>query len=193
MYKGIYGVRGQLLAAESGTFTEPERVEALLGEQRASDRDQSSNLKDRTPEDSGSTSAFLVSEAERIIAADVDQEGVTEKSGVKSDRFLDLMSSLVDKIDKLESRIADRDWDDTTIHHGQSKQQRSDRPDNQYPGILHPSTRTLTVEGGAISSVARKHEAATKDVRGDRTTKLATEKAFDIMEEFFPRTASRKG
>ena len=32
MYKGIYGVKGQLLAAESGTFTEPERVEVLLGE-----------------------------------------------------------------------------------------------------------------------------------------------------------------
>ena len=79
MYKGIYGVKGQLLAAESGTLTDPDRVEKNLDDQRASDRDQGSKLKYPTPEDSGSASVFSVSEAERIIAVYVNQEGVTEK------------------------------------------------------------------------------------------------------------------
>ena len=195
VYKGIYGPKGKLLAAESGTRTSPARVEELVKEQRASDRDQAKILENLTPV-SGSASVFSVPDAEKIATAEIDQEEGDRKSGIKSDQFLDLMSSLVNKIEQMDLNMAKRDRENTTtLREIQSKKStaRESKSRNEYPGILHPSTRTSSTREEAISSVATKHAATMKEHEDQGETRSKKKKPFDLMEETFSDEAVEVG
>ena len=105
------------------------------------------------------------------------------------------MSSLVNKTEQLDSRMAERYQESTAIHHGQPGQQPA-KKNNRYPGILHPSTRTLTVDNEAISLVATRHEAAPKEQKeyeGRKLRRATPKKSFDIMEKTFSDDAIKEG
>ena len=194
VYAGRYGKNGKLVAALVGTLTDPATLDTIADERRRADRSQALSLSgltsglDRSTEETvtlgGLSDAKLtLSDAESLVASEIDQEGGRVSHGStnssKEDILLKLMSSLVDKIEKLDSGLSQRDREHTTI----LRTLMTPTIDTTTASILRPATYTDPVSGvaqrhAAAESVAIKAKGteAIAKRRTDRTRATATRK-----------------
>ena len=185
VYEGVYSSIGKLTAARSGTRSSIQSLAKSDSDTRASNRAQaasigelSSDMAQKEPGFSSETRAstrpqvtdpdaltrdvspFTIPEAERLLTPELDQ--IVEDRNVGSNlgnnqnaMLLTLMSSLCDKIEKLDSGIAEGN---TSIIRELSKA--------RAPSILHRASfasNTATGDGSPVSSVARRHAQAAED------------------------------
>ena len=197
VYEGVYGKNGKLVAAQDGTRTTPESLSKIATERRQSDRAQALGLQDLTSGLERSTETSTVggllnskltqSEAEDLVATEIDQGGggdiLESANPSKEDLLLRIMSSLVDKIDRLDSGLTRRDNENTTILRSlmgpTDKAERSTA--TGHDSILRPATFNAEEP---VSSTAQKHAAAgrratkaTKAKKTMKTTGITTEQA----------------
>ena len=171
MYEGVYGHSGNLMVANSGTHTTPTTIERFASESWASNCAQDEAFEGLKPPGELLLSGnFVIPSAKNLASSDFDQEveGFNSRSsGIPNNAiFLQLMNSLVDKIEKLDTGMEKRDQMNTTI-----LQELADsatmKAEKKAEIILHPPTHQAkatwsTVEsGGTLTLVATKHDAAT--------------------------------
>ena len=167
VYRGVYGPSGKLLAAKAGTQTTPATIEKLAAETRESDRAQAATIGKL----SADMCSFSIPDTENLFAtAEIDPEvegpNPTNFGTKQNTILLRLMSSLCDKIDKLDSGIENGN---TAIIQALT----TARPPSQ--SILHPPSFTTTMtEEEAISSMARKHAA-----HSERTAPRNTDEEYE--------------
>ena len=150
VYEGIYGPRGKLVAAQAGTRHTHANTERMAEESRASNRAQADAIGGLT---SGGSAIFSTPDTQDLYSSEKDQEGEVFNAGSlevdKDTIFLKLMSSLVNKIKKMEVGIK---INNTAIL--QAFKENIERMTR--PGILHTLTYYIEGEDGtAISSVVR--------------------------------------
>ena len=179
VYEGFFGKGGKLLCAKAGTRTTARAIELMAHESRESDRAHAATLPVRA------SSPFLPSVFAAADQRTSDSEGeaeraITESSGAvptaKDTMLLDLLASLCQKIDNLSTNIGKED-NGQRVHDNQRDRQKTN------PGILRPPKMTRRTKGTeAISSVAKKHERATRD-HGSRREYEETEYVEEYDED----------
>ena len=112
-----------------------------------------------------SNSNFSIQQAKNLISGEIDHEVGKEPNGTSADQsaiFLGLLSSLVKQIEKLDSVLAKRERENTTILRESKADRGTTTAESQANSIIHPpgdqtSGRT---EDCVESSVASRHAAA---------------------------------
>ena len=171
-YVGIFSRNGKLLAAKSGTRSTPENLKATVESIRESDRAQAAAIDGLTAEgfDGGLLGSKLsIQQAENLVT-ESDQEVGGDVSGISAGNpsgnhamFLDVLSSLVSRIEKLDDRLTKTDMANTTIL--REMKTKRDEEAEMTKGILKDSkwdTRSRAREQEAVSSVASRHATATR-------------------------------
>ena len=147
IYLGIYGQTGKLSAANAESLTTEEALELTRNESRASDRAHAASMKGRSL--GLDIEPYSVSDAEADLTA---EGGVPHKSRDNStdrdSQLLKLMSTLMDRLDILESN--------TAIHQSQGPSKATNL------SVLRRGRHRDTTDSDAISSTARKHAESTR-------------------------------
>ena len=154
VYEGIYSKTGKLLCAKAGTRTTARSIELEAQECLASDRAHASTLTDRvsSPSISSIPAAYdQTSDVEGEVGREITERSEARLSA-KDTMFLDLLSSLCQKIDNL-----------STGSGGDGRDNQKGATTRRNPGILRrPKSTRRTKDDEPVSSVARKHANATR-------------------------------
>ena len=174
-YEGIFSPSGKLVAAKSGTRTTPESVKEVAWSIRESDRAQAAAIEGLTvgamtggllsSKMSIQQAETLVAEPDQEVEGDVSETLVGNPSGNNA-MFLDVLSSLVKRIEKLDERLTKTDMANSTILLDLKSER--DREREKTASILRSVKHRAgnrTKDRDAISSVAQKHAAATGRTR----------------------------
>ena len=153
VYEGVYSKGGKLLCAKAGTRTTVRAMELQANASRASDRAHAASLN-VCPSD---PPPFSISAAEDQLTSEGDGEQILETSGAnltaKDTMFLNLLSSLCQKVDSLGKKSEAGQDGHGNQHDAQSR---------TNPSILRRSKEKGTKDNEAISSVAQRHDQATR-------------------------------